>query len=134
MFKRPEELILAVIAVIWLIITFFIGRYVGMDSAGIIKTVAATALWSFVLFILWQKDRLNFIWPWFVGLLIACWWPYLDWLAKKDMPAETIGDALIISAPWYATRKFKLILAFVPVVAAYIFMWKKHRQSSTAKK
>lgn len=64
----------------------------------------------------------------FLGCLVACWWPMLDWLAVKDIIVpNSEAAAIVVAKPWYAGWIFKSFLALLPVVAGYAFKWKKSR-------
>ncbi|EFE48845.1 hypothetical protein NEIELOOT_02436 [Neisseria elongata subsp. glycolytica ATCC 29315] len=81
---------------------------------------------SFVL--LWQRDRIRLIWPLFLGLLTACWWPLLDWYAvSKFVGPGAVADTIVINKPWFASWTFKIVLALVPTVAAYAVKYKHYR-------
>ncbi|MDO5687142.1 MAG: hypothetical protein Q4G42_07155 [Neisseria sp.] len=129
MFRRPEELILAVVAILWVVLTYFLGSWLGADIATIVKITLATLLWVVLLFILWQQDKIRWIWPLFFGLLIACWWPYLDWIAKRGLVDNAAAaDTIILAAPWYATWTFKLLTAALPVLLGYLWLLAQRRK------
>ena len=73
------------------------------------------------------------IWALFLGSLVMCWWPYLDWFAIKDIvvPASG-GEAIILNRPWYASWTFKFILSLIPVVLGYTYKWKQAKKRHAA--
>ncbi|KLT72182.1 membrane protein [Neisseria arctica] len=130
MFKRPEELIMAVLAALWVALTYFIADYFGAPTHTTLLISLLTLVWAVVFFILWQRNLTRLIWPIFLGLLAACWWPYLDWIAIRDIvvPGATT-DTIVIAKPWYATWTFKSILSVVPVLIGYGIKWKLSRKA-----
>lgn len=133
MFKRPEELIMAVLAALWVVLTFFLVSYFGAPTQTALLISALTLIWAAVFFMLWQRHLTSWIWPVFLGLLVACWWPYLDWYAVRDLiAADVAGETIVVGKPWYATWTFKGILAVIPVVLGYGMRWKfAHKEINT---
>ncbi|EGV35478.1 hypothetical protein [Neisseria weaveri] len=127
MFKRPEEIILAVLAGLWVILTYLAANYLGMPMESKLTVTGFTLLWAIVCFMLWQRNLNCAVWPFFFGALVACWWPYLDWLAVRDITALSANDTIVIAKPWYATWTFKGIAAAIPVVIGYLVKWKRYR-------
>lgn len=129
MLNKPEEFIMAVLAGLWVVLTYFVADYTGMPTHTVLLITALTLIWAAVLFLLWQRNRVRLIWPCFLGLLIACWWPLFDWLAVKDVvnPAA-LGDTIIVARPWYATWTAKFIYALIPTLLAYVVLWKLKHQ------
>ncbi|VEJ21365.1 hypothetical protein [Neisseria animaloris] len=125
MFKRPEELIVAILAALWVILTYLIANYFGAPSQTKLLITALTLIWAAVCFVLWQRNLSRTIWPFFLGLLAACWWPYLDWIAVRNIVVSgTVTDTILIAKPWYATWTFKCVLAVIPVILGYALKWK----------
>lgn len=127
MFKRPEELILATLTALWVVLTYLIANYFGAPMQTKLLISALTLICSVVCFVLWQRNLSRNIWPFFLGLLTACWWPYLDWVAVRDILVSggTISaDTIVIAKPWYATWTFKWIIALAPVLLGYAVKWK----------
>lgn len=125
MFKRPEEFIMAILAALWVVLTYFIADYLGAPTHTTLLITALTLIWAIVFFIVWQRNASRLIWPLFLGLLVACWWPFLDWYAVSGIlvPGAS-GDTIVIAKPWYATWTFKIILAVIPVLLGYAVKWK----------
>ena len=119
MFKRPEEIIVLILAVLWIVGTYFLAALFGADAYTVLKITALTLLWSAASFLLWQKNLSRYIWPLLLGCLTACWWPYLN---------QSVAPG---SLPWYASWTFKTILALIPITAGYLFKWKQYRQRKT---
>ena len=129
MFKRPEELIMASLALLWVVLTYFIVDYFGAVSQTTLTITGFTLLWAVLFFVLWQRNLTRALWPIFLGLLVACWWPYLDWMSIRNLllpGAES--DTIIIAKPWYATWTFKFILAAIPTLLGYLWMFKQHQK------
>ena len=101
--KKPEEIIMAVLAALWVILTYFVLTYIGAHLETSLTITGLTLLWCVVAFVFWQKNLMAWLWPVFIGLLIACWWPFWD---------------------WYATWAFKFAIAIVPTLIAYFAAWK----------
>lgn len=128
MFRTPEDLIIAVIGILWVIATYFIGYYLGADASTRWSITLFTFAWFVLSFYLWRHNLITFVWPIFLGMLIACWTPYLDWIAIRDYVAMNPGkDVIILTRPWYASLPFKLVLCSLPVLIAYLSMWKRSR-------
>ena len=89
MFKRPEEIIVLVLAVLWVVLTYFLAAFCGADAYTVMLITGLTLIWAAVCFRFWQKGWERTIWPVFLGCLVACWWPMLDWLAVKDIIVPT---------------------------------------------
>ena len=133
MFKRPEELIMLVLAVLWVILTYFLCGYFGVPAQTSLLIAALTLIWAAASFSLWQRNYSRLIWPVLLGLLVACWWPFLDWYAVKDIVVPGMEhQAIIVNKPWYAGWTFKFILALIPICAGYFFKWKNSRKSKTS--
>lgn len=126
MFDRPEEILMAVLAALWVVVTYVLASLLGASAKYIWLITGLTGVWSLVAFLLWQGNRTHLLWPILLGLLTACWWPYLDWLVLRDI-APAAADAsgvLVLQKPWYASWTFKLILSVLPILAGYA--WKFH--------
>ena len=133
MFKRSEEVIVLVLALLWVVLTWFAAAYTGADSYTVIEITLFTFVWAAVCFRLWQLEQSRHIWPLFLGFLVACWWPLLDWFAVKDLAMpDTADKTIVLAKPWYAGWTFKLVLAFAPVCAGYIFKWKRAAERKKA--
>lgn len=129
MFKRPEELIVLSLGLLWLALTYFISNYMGLPTYTVFLITGLTLAWVIVCFSLWQKGFSPLIWPFFLGFLVACWWPFLDWFAIKDIIVPgSESEAIIITKPWYATWSMKLILAATPIILGYFIKWKQSRK------
>lgn len=127
MLNRPEELIMAILAGLWVVLTYFACAYMGMPTDTCLLITLFTLIWGIVFFLMWQRGQTCLIWPVFLGLLVACWWPSLNWLASKDivMP-DNSASTVIINLPWYATWTAKLIYSLIPIIAGYAWKIKRH--------
>lgn len=135
MFKRPEELIMAALAVLWVVLTFFVASYWGLPTQTALLITVLTLVWAAVLFLLWQRNLSYHIWPVFLGLLVACWWPFWDWYAVRDIVAVGgLDESIVVSKPWYATWTFKLILAAVPIAFGYWLKWRMAQKRRLAER
>ena len=129
MFKRPEEFIMAILAVLWVVLTYFLADYFGAPTHTALLITALTLIWAVVFFIVWQRNVSRLVWPLFLGLLVACWWPFLDWYAVSDILVPGAStDTIVIAKPWYATWTFKLIIAAIPALLDYALKWKMKRK------
>ena len=79
MMNKPEEVIMACLAVLWVVITYVLIRFTGAQWSYVLMVTGFTAVWAFVAFVLWQAGRIEKIYPLLIGALVACWWPLLDW-------------------------------------------------------
>lgn len=129
MWNKPEELIMAVLGMLWTVATYFLASYATSGSLKYVLWITGlTALWAVVSFVFWKKDRWMLVWPVLLGLWVACWWPWLDWFALRDL-MPTANDALVVvQKPWYASWTFKGILAIVPVILGYALKFQQHRK------
>ena len=118
MFKRPEEIIVLILALLWVALSYYFAAILISDAYTILLITVLTFIWAIACFFLWQRNLSRHIWPLFLGSLVACWWPYFTWLAS-DVPEGT----------WYSGWTFKSIIALIPVVAAYVFKWKRSRKN-----
>ncbi|MDO5058477.1 MAG: hypothetical protein Q4D82_00875 [Neisseria sp.] len=136
MFKRPEELIMAVLALVWAAFCYFAAAYLGAPGQTALLIGALNLLAALVLFVLWLRNLHRWVWPLFLGAFAACWWPFLDWLAVGGMSVDgTIAEALstesVADMPWYAAWPFKSALAALPALAGYAVKFKRWRKRRT---
>ena len=133
MLKRPEEFIMAILAALWVVLTYFIADYLGAPTHTALLISALTLIWALVFFILWQRNITHLIWPVFLGLLVACWWPFIDWFAIRGfVTPESINDTIVLNRPWYDTWTAKIIWALIPTVLGYVYKWKRSRRTVPA--
>lgn len=129
MFKRPEELIMAVLALLWVVLTYFLAAYFAAPTQTALLITVLTLVWAAVFFGLWQRNKTNLIWPLFLGLLVACWWPFIDWLAIHSIVTpEAAGETIVVNKPWYDSWTAKGILSAIPTALGYLFKWKQHKK------
>ena len=123
--KKPEEIIMAIVAALWVILTYFVLNYFDLRLEPLLTITGFTALWAIVTFVFWQKNLITYIWPIFLGLLVACWWPVLDWISVKDIVTTIQSSEQIEKVPtWYNSWGFKFGLSGVAIVLGYVGMWK----------
>ncbi len=123
--RKPEEFIIAVIGILWVILSYFIADYLGAPTQTTLLISVLSLLWVIVAFIVWQRQWMDWIWPVFLALLVACWWPLLDWLAIKDIILPSANtDTIVIAKPWYDTWTFKIILSLIPMLLGYAAKWR----------
>lgn len=127
MFSKPEEVIMAILSALFVILTYFIAGYSGASVTYILMITGFTAIWALATFLLWQAGRIEKLYPIVLGALVACWWPWLEWFAVRGVVA-TGGEVLMVSKPWYATWWFKIVLAMLPIVIGYYRMWRKSQK------
>ena len=129
MFKRPEEIIVLVLGLLWVVLSYFLAGYLGADTGTTLMITGLTLIWAAVCFILWQRNLSRPIWPLFLGFLVACWWPFLDWFAIKDLIVPGAeSQAIVVAKPWYASWTFKNILALIPVALGYFVKFRTARK------
>ena len=83
MFKRPEEIIVLVLALLWVALSYYFAAILISDAYTILLITVLTFVWAAICFLLWQRNLSRHIWPLFLGSLVACWWPYFTWLASR---------------------------------------------------
>lgn len=127
MFQKPEELIMAVLGTLWVIATYYLSAYATDASFKYVMMITSfTMVWTIMAFFLWKTNHYQYLWPILLGLLSACWWPWLDWFAISSIPNDV--EVLIIQKPWYASWRFKLVLSVSIIIMGYLFMWRRHRK------
>ena len=130
MFDRPEELIVAVLAAVWLAITYFLAAWATLSSFKYTLMITFfTALWLLVFFQLWRKEEAFLFYPILLGLLVACWCPWLDWYMLHSVaPDANSTSVIVLNKPWYARWTFKLLLIVLPILAGYAWEHRRRRQ------
>lgn len=129
MFSKPEELIMAILGALWTVVTYFLAAYVTSANVKYVVLITGlTAIWSVVSFFLWKFDRWLFLWPILLGLLVACWTPWLDWFALRGVATVSNEALLVVQKPWYAGWTFKGILIVIPIILGYLLKIRAHRQ------
>ena len=129
MFRQPEEWLMAVLAVIWVGIHYFLAGWATAASAKYTLMITFFhALLALLAFLLWQRDKVQHILPLLLGLWVLCWTPWLDWFMLRDIVPAADGSVLLPPRPWYALWWFKLLLVLVPVVGGYAWQWKRARK------
>lgn len=119
MFKRPEEIIVLILAVLWIAGTYFLAALFGADAYTVLKITALPCFGLPHHSSFGKKNLSRHIWPLLLGCLTTCWWPYLN---------QSVAPG---SLPWHASWTFKTILALIPATAGYLFKWKQYRQRKT---
>ena len=89
MFKRPEEIIVLILALLWVGLSYYFAAILISDAYTILLITVLTFVWAAICFLLWQRNLSRHIWPLFLGSLVACWWPYFTWLAS-DVPRHMV--------------------------------------------
>lgn len=128
MMNKPEEVIMACLAVLWVVISYVLVRFTGAQWSTVLLVSGLTAIWSLAVFLLWQAGRVGKIYPLLIGALVACWWPWLDWFAVRDVQVAPQSDVLVVVKPWYASWWFKMSLSMLPVLIGYVRMWRKSQK------
>lgn len=116
MFNRPEEMIMAILALLWLGFQYWLAAWA--TGATVFYTFMITglvALWTLAAFFFWKKDLIYRYFPIFLGLLVACWTPWLNYLAAG-------------AAVWYTGWMFKATLVIMPIVVGYAWLSKRNHQ------
>ena len=123
--KRPEEVIMAVLGALFVVLTYAAASYFGAQGQTALLVAALTLIVLLPAFLLWQRNRAAWLWPCLLGLLAACWWPYFDARGEQSLPVGLLQQdaaAAVSALPWYAGWTFKLIFAALPVLAGYGWM------------
>lgn len=130
MFNKPEEFIMAILAGLWVVLTFIICRYINLPTDTGLLTTTLTLLWVLVFFIFWQRNLTQTIWPLFLGLLVVCWWRAIYWLASQVI--LTNGNNVHTNISWYGSWPTLILYALVPVIIGYLIKWQRRRQQQHA--
>ena len=75
MLSKPEEFILAILAGLWVVLTYFLAAYTGMPTHTALLITVLTLIWAIVFFLLWQRNRVRLlagVYGLAGGLLVAC--------------------------------------------------------------
>lgn len=128
MFKKPEEIILAILAVAWIVLTYFINHWLGVNSGITIQIMLYNMAWVVIIYIVWKKDKIYSTWPIFIGFLMAAWTPILTWYAQKNAGYTSNIDLVCGPMPWFATWYFKFGLVISANIIAYIILLLQHRK------
>ena len=75
MFKRPEEIIVLILALLWVALSYYFAAILISDAYTILLITVLTFVWAAICFLLWQRNLSRHIWPLFLGRLVACGWP-----------------------------------------------------------
>lgn len=128
MFQKPEEVIMVILAAAWVVLTYFLAGWTGATAKYVLLITGLTAGWAVLAFWLWKAGWADKLWPLLLGALVACWWPWLDGFALRNVVAPA-GGVLVVGKPWYASWLFKLILALLPVLGGYAHKWRKAQKT-----
>lgn len=129
MFKKPEEVIIAILGIAWIILSYFITHWIGTNSGIAVEIIIYTLVWVIGTFIFWKNDKIYYTWPIFIGLFVGSWTPLLTWYAQVKAGYILPTTNLICSiVPWYASwyAKFGLIAAIVLI--GYIILIFQNRK------
>lgn len=121
MFDKPEEIMMAILLALWVSLSYFLASYTGASIRYVLLICGFNAAWAVLAFILWKANFIGKLWPLLIGVLVACWWPWLNWFATRHIQ----GDVIAITPPWYASLTFKLIYAVIPVILGYFWKWRQ---------
>lgn len=131
MFNKPEEIIMAILGITWIIATYFLAGYATNASLKYMLIITLlTTLWSVISFFLWKTNHFSWLWPILLGALAACWWPWFDWFALRNIP--NISGVYVLQKPWYASWTFKLLISSIFMILGYLFKWHRYRKQITA--
>ncbi len=62
MFSKPEEVIMACLAALWVVLTYVAVRFTGHWGT-VLAVTGFTALWATVVFLLWQAGKIEKLYP-----------------------------------------------------------------------
>lgn len=129
MFRKPEELIMAILLLLWVVVAYFLADYATASHTKYTLMITAfNLIWAIVSFVSWKFDKWAFVLPLLVGALVACWLPWLDWFAFKDILATQGTAVLVVERPWYADWIFKGIVVLIPIIATAVIQFRQRRQ------
>ncbi|KDN13178.1 MAG: hypothetical protein J6578_05305 [Snodgrassella sp.] len=126
MLNKPEEFIMAVLAGIWVAITFIICRYLQLPTDTGLLVTTLTLIWALVFFLLWQRGRTSNIWPVFLGLLVMCWWRAIYYSSTEIILNNDNSTSTLVH--WYGSWTALIIYALIPLIAGYGFKWWQHKR------
>lgn len=127
MFSKPEEIIMAALGAVWVVLTYFLAGWTGASAKYVLLITGFSVAWTLLAFVLWKKGWVGILWPLLLGGLVACWWPWLDGLAMRGV-AVSAGSVMVVAKPWYASWTFKIIVALIPTICGYAWKWYLSRQ------
>ena len=125
MLNKPEELIMALLAALGVVLTFIFCRYLNMPTDTGLLTTTLTLLWAVIFFLLWQRGLTRHIWPIFLGLWVVCWWRAIYWSATQIILNGDNNAHTEIS--WYGSWPALITYALIPVVIGYLIKWQSHK-------
>ncbi len=127
---KPEEIILAILGVLFIGgMAYFIHGYYALPLPFGLYSSLSIALWTITLFMLWKYNALTWLWPIWVGLFVACWFPLLGYWAQSTAAGQT--DAFLLTTPWYDTWTTKIILFVAPTLIAYYAAYRLYQKKKT---
>lgn len=126
MLNKPEEFIMAVLAGIWVAITFIICRYLQLPTDTGLLVTTLTLIWALVFFLLWQRGRTSNIWPVFLGLLVMCWWRAIYYSSTEIILNNDNSTSTLVHL--YGSWTALIIYALIPLIAGYGFKWWQHKR------
>jgi hypothetical protein len=129
MLNKPEEFIMAVLAGIWVAITFIICRYLQLPTDTGLLVTTLTLVWALVFFLLWQRGRTRNIWPLFLGLLVMCWWRAIHYGSAEVIINSDNSITKLIH--WYGSWPALIAYALIPVMSSYAFKWWQYKRHSS---
>ncbi|MBN3859190.1 hypothetical protein GKC56_01360 [Neisseriaceae bacterium PsAf] len=129
MFKKPEEIIIAILGVIWIVATYFINYWLGVNNDITVQIVLYNIVWVIATFLVWKNEKIYLTWPVFLGLFVAAWTPLLTWYAQKSAGYDIqTTDLICTQMPWFATWYFKFGLVLAVIVIGYIILLIQNRK------
>lgn len=117
---------MAVLAGIWVAITFIICRYLQLPTDTGLLVTTLTLIWALVFFLLWQRGRTSNIWPVFLGLLVMCWWRAIYYSSTEIILNNDNSTSTLVH--WYGSWTALIIYALIPLIAGYGFKWWQHKR------
>lgn len=122
MFQRPEEFIMAILAILWVILSYIVSSYLDAPAYVSLLIGALNLIWATVFFIFWQRSyAISWVYPIFISLNVACWLPLLDWIAQQH--AQT---SLPPTLPWFGSTTFQIIIVLLPMMILYGLKLKRY--------
>ncbi|QRN41691.1 MAG: hypothetical protein GKC53_06230 [Neisseriaceae bacterium] len=129
MFKKPEEIIIAILGIVWIILCYFINRWLVVSNDITVQIILYNIVWVITTFLVWKNEKIYLTWPIFLGLFVTAWTPLLTWYAQKSAGYDIqTANLMCIQMPWFATWYVKFGLVLAVMFIGYIILLIKNRK------
>nr|UOP04790.1 hypothetical protein LVJ77_11665 [Conchiformibius kuhniae] len=62
MLSKPEEVIMAVLAAVWVVLTYFLAGWTGAAAKYVLLITAFSGVWAVLAFLLWKTGWAGRLW------------------------------------------------------------------------